>query len=208
MISRIRGTLLPREAGMEPDAGGGTVEVATAGGVVYRVEVPRTVAERLPKAGAEVELRTHHVVKADDQVLYGFLEPAERLLFRTLLTASGVGGRTALALMSTMPVARLARAIEQRDLALIAQAPGIGKKSAEKLAVALSERVKALGITAASGADAEGEGAQVSHRQAAVRALLALGMSVDEADRALTTVLDHDPDAETDTLIRKALARR
>jgi holliday junction DNA helicase RuvA len=206
MISRIRGTLLPREAGMEPDAGGGTVELATAGGVVYRVEVPRTVAERLPKPGSEVELRTHHVVKADDQVLYGFLEPAERLLFRTLLTAPNVGGRTALALMSTMPVARLARAIEHRDLALLAQAPGIGKKSAEKLAVALSDRVKALGITPVSGAD--DEEAQVSHRQAAVRALSALGMTVDEADRAVSTVLDDDPDAETDALIRKALSRR
>ncbi len=206
MISRIRGTLLPREPGMEPDAGGGTVEVATAGGVVYRLEVPRTVAERLPRPGAEVELRTHHVVKADDQVLYGFLEPAERLLFRTLLTAPNVGGRTALALMSTMPVARLARAIEHRDLALLAQAPGVGKKSAEKLAVALSDRVKALGITAASGAD--DEAAQVSHRQAAVRALSALGMTTDEADRAVSAVLEADPDAETDALIRKALSRR
>jgi holliday junction DNA helicase RuvA len=191
---------------MEADAGGGAVEVATPGGVVYRVEVPRTVAERLPPAGSEVELRIHHVVKAEDQVLYGFLDPVERLLFRTLLTAPKVGGRTALALMSTMPVARLARALEERDLAILAQAPGVGKKLAENIAVAVSDRVKALGITPA--ATAEGASASASPRQAAVRALAALGMSLDDADRAVDRVLEEDADADTDTLIRKALARR
>jgi holliday junction DNA helicase RuvA len=206
MISRLRGTLLPRDVGLDMEVGGGSVEIATAGGVVYRVEVPRTVAERLPRPGFEVELRIHHLMREDGATLYGFLDPTERVLFATLLTAPGVGGKVALSLLSTMPAARLARAIEERDLAMLAQAPGVGKRMAEKLAVALSDKVAALEITVTTRGDDGPE--RISESQAAVRALVALGMPLDRADAAVQRVLEDNPGASSDELLRKALAQR
>jgi holliday junction DNA helicase RuvA len=207
MISRIRGVLLPREEGMELEAGGGAVEVATAGGVVYRVEVPRTVVERLPPPGQEVELRIHHLMREDGATLYGFLNAGERSLFVLLLSASGVGGKVALSLLSTMPAARLARALEERDLAILAQAPGVGKKLAEKMAVALSDRVAALKLAPQGPRDGD-PAAAASPAQSAVRALVALGMPLDQADAAVQRVREEVPDASSDELIRKALAQR
>jgi holliday junction DNA helicase RuvA len=207
MISRIRGILLPRDEGMEPEVGGGAVEVATAGGVVYRVEVPRTVADRLPPPGQEVELRTHHLVREDGATLYGFLNAGERSLFVLLLSASGVGGKVALALLSTMPAARLARALEERDLAILAQAPGVGKKLAEKMAVALSDRVAALHLAPPVAGVGDGASA-ASPAQSAVRALVALGMALDQADAAVQRAREQAPDATSDELLRTALAQR
>src|SRR5690606_16288318 len=105
VISRIRGTLLLRELDR--------VEVMTPGGVAYEIWVPRSVFEGLPGAGEEVELRTYQVVREDAVMLFGFLQEAERLVFSRLLTASGVGPRLALSLLSALPAERLVRAIRE-----------------------------------------------------------------------------------------------
>lgn len=205
MISRLRGELLPREEGADLEVGASAVEVATASGVVYRVEVPRMVAERLPRPGFEVELRIHHLQREDGATLYGFLDPAERALFAVLLTAPGVGGKVALSLLSTMPTARLARALEERDLAVLAQAPGVGKRMAEKMAVALSEKVSALGITVTTRGDTPDP---PSPARGAVQALISLGMTAEAAEVAVQKVLADHPDAPTQELVRRALAAR
>ena len=114
MISRLKGVLLTRD----PES----VEVETPGGVVYEVEVPLTVLERLPDPGAQVELRTVQVVTDASVALYGFVDDLERTLFRRLLTASGVGGKLALAMMSTYRADRLARALVEKDLAALGRA--------------------------------------------------------------------------------------
>jgi len=106
MISRLKGILVTRDPG--------AVEIETAGGVVYDVEVPLTVFQRLPARGSAVELRTVQVVSEKSVVLYGFIDDVERTLFQRLLTASGVGGKLALALMSAYRADRLARA--QREV--------------------------------------------------------------------------------------------
>ena len=77
------------------------MEVETAGGVVYEVELPLSVLGRLPPIGGSVELRTYHMVREDSAALFGFMEAHERELFKRLLTASGVGARLALAMLST-----------------------------------------------------------------------------------------------------------
>ena len=133
MIGRIRGTLLRRELDR--------VEVLTAGGVGYDIEIPRSVFERLPKEGEEVELRTVQVVREDSITLYGFLDGAERNVFARLLTASGVGPKLALGMLSTMPPARLVRAILDRDVPTLRQIPGFGTKKAEKLVVEMNDRL-------------------------------------------------------------------
>lgn len=197
MISRLQGTLLSREEGR--------VEVATPGGVVYEVEVPLTVAERLPPVGQEVELRTHLIVREDAQELYGFLDPVERILFLRLLTAKGVGGKQASKMLSTYSASRLVQILAERNVAALTRISGVGKKTAETLAVALSDRVEDLAreLKAEVGADGAADGAR-----AAVRALTALGMTALEAERAVRAVLN-DGGADTpEELIKKALARR
>ncbi|HEX7239773.1 MAG TPA: Holliday junction branch migration protein RuvA, partial [Longimicrobiaceae bacterium] len=136
MISRIRGTLVLRELNR--------AEVMTPGGVAYEVEIPTTVFERLPREGEEVELRTFQVVREDAVLLFGFLEDAERVLFSRLISASGVGPRLALALLSALPGAALVRAIRDRNLAVLTGVSGVGKKTAERLAVELSGKLDDL----------------------------------------------------------------
>ncbi len=192
MISRLRGTLLSRtEDG---------VEVATPGGVVYEVEIPLSVAERLPSPGQELELRVVQVVRDDFLGLYGFLEVAERTLFQRLLGASGVGARLALAMLSTYPAPRLARALVEKDVGALVQVSGVGRKTAERLVLELSDRVKDLQLEGAAGAKPT-EGAQ-----AAVQALMALGMSFQDADRAVRGVLEKGDPSDVDELVRLALA--
>src|SRR5690606_14806979 len=111
MISRVRGTLLRSQ----PEV----AEVMTPGGIAYEIIVPLSVYERLPREGAEVELRTVQVVREDAVELFGFIDEHERAIFSRLLTASGVGPRLALAMMSTLAPDRLVRAIGERDTATL-----------------------------------------------------------------------------------------
>jgi holliday junction DNA helicase RuvA len=179
------------------------VEVGTAGGVVYELEVPLSVAERLPPVGEEVELRTVFLVRDDAQELYGLLEPGERALFQRLLTTKGVGGKNAVNMLSTYPAARLVRILADRNVAALTQVSGIGKKTAERLVLELSDRVEDLEL-----APAPGEGGAMEGAEAAVHALTALGMSPQEADRAVRAVLADGETPPPDELIRRALARR
>ena len=193
MISRLQGTVLARE--------GERVEIETRGGVVYEVEVPIPVLERLPAPGGAVELRTVHVVSETSTALYGFIEGRERMLFRRLLTASGVGAKLALAMMSTYSTERLARALVEKDTAALQQVSGIGKKTAEKIALELADKVADLAILTPTDADAPASGAQE-----AVQALVALGYSFGEADQAVREVLQEGDVGDTQELIRRALA--
>jgi Holliday junction DNA helicase RuvA len=192
VISRLRGTVLTRDAER--------VEVETSGGVVYEVEVPLTVLQRLPSPGGAVEIRTVQVVTENSVALYGFVDAHERTLFQRLLTASGVGAKVALAMMSTFSAERLARALVEKDLTALQQVSGIGRKKAEKIALELADRVADLAIVTPR---APG---QSSGAQEAVQALVALGYSFADADRAVREVLEAGTPKTTDELIRKALA--
>ena len=167
------------------------------------MEVPLTVDERLPPVGGAVELRTVQVNREDSVSLYGFLEPHERELFRRLLTASGVGAKLALAMLSTFSARRLAQALAEKDLGALTQVSGVGKKKAERIVLELSEKVQdlALGPEGASGAPGVPGGAQ-----GAVSALVALGFSFLDADAAVRRALKKDGDLSTEELIREALS--
>lgn len=199
MISRLRGTLVSRE----PD---GTVEVETEGGVVYEVDVPLTVLTRLPGVGQVVEIRTLQVVREDSVALYGFVSAGERELFRRLLGASGVGARLALAMMSAYPAARLARALAEKDVQALTQVSGVGKKTAEKLVLELSDRVTDLAF--GGGLAAVEDGGTAVRAQEAVAALMALGVSFSDADESVRAVLKDAREATLEEILRKALTRR
>ena len=194
MISRIRGTLLVRELDR--------VEVLTPGGVGYDISVPRSVFESLPVPGSEVELRTFQVVREDAVLLFGFLEESDRLVFARLLTASGVGPRLALSLLSALPAPRLVRAIRERDLTALTAVAGVGKKTAERISLDLANRLDDIAV-AAAGPAAKGAGAEE-----ALRALTVLGFSPGDADRAIREALEEEGrPADAQELIRAALAR-
>ena len=192
MISRLQGKLLSRDAAC--------VEVETSGGVVYEVEVPITVLQGLPSPGGSVELRTLQVVTESSIALYGFSSAHERLLFQRLLTATGVGAKLALAMMSTYSVERLARALVEKDSTALQQVSGIGKKKAEKIALDLADKVADLAIVTPV-VDGVTGGAQD-----AVQALVNLGYSFSVADTAVSGVLEDGIPDSTEELVRRALS--
>ena len=192
MISRLQGKILSRDAAC--------VEVETSGGVVYEVEVPITVLQGLPSPGGSVELRTLQVVTENSIALYGFSNAHERLLFQRLLTATGVGAKLALAMMSTYSAERLARALVEKDSTALQQVSGIGKKKAEKIALDLADKVADLAIVTPVVDGATG-GAQD-----AVQALVNLGYSFSVADTAVRAVLEDGVPDSTEELVRRALS--
>ena len=192
MISRLHGTVLSRDTDR--------IELETRGGVVYEIEVPLTVLQRLPGPGAELQLRTLQIVTDSSVALYGFIDAHERTLFQRLLTASGVGPKLALAMMSTYSAERLARALVEKDTAALQQISGIGKKKAEKIALELADRVIDLAIVTPI------RPGQTDRAQEAVQALVALGYSFSDADRAVRNVLEKSAPNSTEDLIRQALA--
>lgn len=191
MISRVTGKVVSRTEDR--------VEVETASGLSYEIEVPLMVLERVPAVGGGVELRTLHIVREDSAALYGFMAAHERDLFKRLLGAKGVGPKVALAMMSTLRPERLARALVEKDLAALSQVPGVGKKTAERIAVELGDRVAHLAVS-------EQAGPATERVQAAVRALVALGLSFNEADTSVRRVIERGAPEDTEELIRQALA--
>ena len=190
MIASISGRLAAKNADR--------VVIETSGGVGYEITVPLGVMEKLPPVGERVTLATELVVKEDSHALYGFLTETERRFFQRLLGVSGIGPRTAIALLSTLGAERGSRAIKARDIATLASVSGIGKKTAERLALELADKM---------GEVEAGEAPVAGPAEAAVRALERLGYAPAEADKAVRQALAGDGGIATDSagLIRRAL---
>jgi Holliday junction DNA helicase RuvA len=190
MIAHVRGRLASKSADR--------VVVETAGGVGYEIVVPLGVMEQLPATGAEVTLATELVVREDGWALYGFLDESARRFFQRITSVSGVGPRIGIALMSSLGVERGARALREKNIGLLSSVSGIGKKTAERLALELGEKVEDFTEAPASGVPAGAE--------AALKALERLGYAVPEADRAIRQALaGNGTDTETEVLVRRAL---
>jgi holliday junction DNA helicase RuvA len=171
MIGRIAGTLLEKNP---PEV------LVEAGGVGYEIDVPMSTFYNLPALGERVTLLTHLTVREDAHQLYGFLTAAERQAFRELIRISGVGSRTALAVLSGMSVGELAQAVTLQESARLTRVPGIGKKTAERLLLELRGKLgAALAGVASAAAPASAGSTDV------LRALLALGYSEKEAGTAV-----------------------
>lgn len=130
--------------------------VVDVGGVGYEVILASDAVARLPEKGREVFLHIHTSVREDAITLYGFPEEEEKELYLLLRTVNGIGPKLALAMLSGMRVAELARAIAAADVKRLTMLPGVGKRIAERLAVELKEKVAHLGsavtVAAAGGA--------------------------------------------------------
>jgi holliday junction DNA helicase RuvA len=169
MIGRITGTLTEKSP---------PLVLIDVNGVGYEIDVPMSTFFNLPGLGERVTLLTHFVVREDAQVLFGFLTEPERATFRLLVKISGVGPRTALAILSGLSVGELAQAVTRQDSGRLVKVPGIGKKTAERLLLELKGKL---------GADlALPTSTPVSDAQAdIVQALVALGYNEREANAAL-----------------------
>jgi Holliday junction DNA helicase RuvA len=171
--------------------------VQTEGGVGYAVNVPIGVAQRLPPRGTRVSLFTELVVKEDGWSLYGFDSAIERQVFRHLLTASGVGPKLALAVLSSLGPERTVRSIQSRDLSALSSVSGIGRKKAERMVLELQDRFSDVVV--------ENRGVRLEGSEEAVRALVGLGYASSAADDAVRAALAAGTPAETPQLIRRAL---
>jgi len=157
--------------------------VIEVGGIGYRVfAAPALLSIAAP--GARLKLHTHHLVREDQQSLYGFRTVEELGFFNLLLTVTGVGPKVALAIVGSRPVAQLQLAILQQDQAVLVSIPGIGKRLAERVIFELKEKVSAAGI-AAAGTILPG----MASDSDVVAALQALGYSLAEARDAARVAL-------------------
>ncbi len=199
MIGSIRGRLIQKQA---PDI------VIEAAGVGYEIQVPMTTLFQLPAVGEETFLLTHFVVRDDAQLLYGFIDPTDRLLFRQLIKVSGVGPKLALAILSGMDAVAFARCIERNDLATLVALPGVGKKTAERLIVEMRDRLGDwLATLAPSAGNATVRGVVALPQDPAAdaeSALVSLGYKPQEAARMIQSVRTED-EQDSETLIRLAL---
>jgi Holliday junction DNA helicase RuvA len=190
VIAAVRGTITART--------GDRVVVATASGVSYELAVPLGVLERLPPEGADVDLTTVLVVREDGWLLFGFDREHERQVFQRLLSATGVGPRLALALLSTLGGGKVVAALKGADLAVLCTVPGIGKKTAERIVLELKDR---LGDLTPPGEPA----ARPPAADQAVQALVNLGYGAADADRAVRAAVARDSAAQPAEIIRHAL---
>ncbi|MCD6498311.1 MAG: Holliday junction branch migration protein RuvA [Deltaproteobacteria bacterium] len=149
MIARLTGELV----GRNPEQ-----LVVDVGGVGYAVTVPTTTLERLPPLGGRVTLHIHTHMHDRGIELYGFHNEDDRAVFRLLLTVSSVGPRLAVAVLSAMDGPRLARAIRDEDLAALTKIVGVGKKTAQRLAMELRDSLASFLVVA--GGEGQDDGGQ------------------------------------------------
>lgn len=155
--------------------------VVEVGGIGYRVfAAPAILASGQP--GSTIKLHTYHLVREDQQSLFGFRTTEDLGFFNLLLTVTGVGPKVALAIVGSRPTPDLQLAIMAQDQAVLVSIPGIGKKLADRIIFELKEKVAAAGIAASAGA-AAGAGIGASESEV-VGALQALGYSLAEAREA------------------------
>jgi Holliday junction DNA helicase RuvA len=151
-------------------------------GVGYEIDVPMSTFYQMPTIGEEVILHTHLVVREDIHLLFGFGTESERQAFRQLVKISGVGARTALAVLSGLSVADLQQAVATQDSDRLIKTPGIGKKTAERLLLELRDK-----LDLSLGAVVGGAGTALASRDSddILNALLSLGYNDREASWAI-----------------------
>ncbi len=170
--------------------------ILEVGGVGLRVFVPVPVRGRM-KVGEIILLYTHLVVREDALTLYGFELQGDRELFNTLLGVDGVGPKVALSVLSTMTLDAVQRAVFADEAELLSRVPGVGKKTAQKMALHLKDKLKPTDALAkvAAMSDVDGE---------VLAALTALGYSVVEAQAAIQSIAKDAPE-DTEERLRLAL---
>ena len=173
-------------------------------GIGYIINASPATLSRLPRKGQEAQLYTYLQVKEDDMSLFGFTAQEEIRLFRLLISISGIGPKVAMGILAVMSPGQIITAIVSQDAVAFSKAPGVGKKTAQRITLELQDKIKSQDF----GSDQDGVNVQAvasSEKQDAIDALLALGYSRSEGVRAVLAVATED--MATDQIIRLALKK-
>ena len=176
-------------------------------GVGYHVFIPLSSYDRLPAVGAQIKILTHLQVREDAHVLYGFMTPAERDLFRLLVNnVSGIGPKLALAVLSGMSVNNFKAAVVNSDVAAISKISGLGKKTAERIILELKDK---LGVAAAweAASAAHAPTPQQEQTNEALLALIALGYKQIDAHKAVRDLQEKGEAKSAEELVKLALKK-
>ncbi len=182
--------------------------IVEAGGIGYKLMIPLSTYTQLPPIKTPVELYLSHIVREDAELLYAFATKESRDLFELILTVSGIGPKTSLAIIGHIDIAPFHRAIATSDITLLSKIPGIGKKTAERLVVEMRDKLaaaekKGKGSGASLAIDAES-----SLTSDAFRALINLGYPPLDAQKAVTKVSkEHREETDLGRFIAKALQK-
>ena len=197
MIAFLEGTIERKEL---------ATVLLNCNGIGYAVTIPLSSFDRLPETHTTCRLLIYHHITEADQKLYGFVSEQEREMFTQLITINGVGPKLAVAALSGLPVSELRRAIVTGDVKLIASISGIGKKTAERIALELRNRFSEGDQLEAFATAAEPEG---DHRlRDAALALQALGQPADAAAKKIKAMAKElTPEMSVEEIIRRALLR-
>lgn len=174
-------------------------------GVGYEVEAPMSSFYQLGEVGSQVKLLIHTHVREDALLLFGFVSQDEKRLFRELIKVSGIGAKTALAILSSLSVADFTSCIEHENITGLTKVPGIGKKSAEKLIIEMRDRLKKLvfsSVTVTS-ATASSAAPKLGLAIPAVEALVSLGYKEPKAEKMVKAV--YQEDMQLEEIIKQAL---
>ena len=190
MISRLEGILLCKDL---------PTILVNVHGVGYEVDIPMTTFYDLPEIGQGIVLHTHLAIREDAHQLFGFLKELDRRLFRELIKVNGIGGRSALAILSGMSAVDFMNCIAQENLSLLVKIPGIGKKTGERLIIEMRDRLKSLQPELTLPAKKGSHGA----KDEALAALVSLGYRNQEAQKIIEKCYTDGISAEE--LIRQSL---
>src|SRR5919199_222302 len=202
MIAHLSGTLLAKQA---------TSVILDVNGVGYEVTIPVTTFYDMEDAGAQVALRIYTHVREDALQLFGFRTARERELFMLLISVSGVGPKSALALLSGMSADEIITAIRTSNYARLTSAPGVGRKTAERLVIELRDKMAALSSPALEEQLAARPGGAVAAptedalREDTLSALVNLGYQRAAAEKAVTQALQDGGDLTVELLLRRSL---
>ncbi|MBR8835922.1 MAG: Holliday junction branch migration protein RuvA [Stigonema ocellatum SAG 48.90 = DSM 106950] len=203
MISYLKGIV----AGIQNNSGHRYILTVEVNGLGYDLQIPARLAQQLPNSGGEVQVFTHFQIREEVPLLYGFGSPGERDIFRHFLSVSGIGAALAIALLDTLEIPDLVQAIITGNTQLLIQAPGVGKKTAERICLELKSKLiewrKTAGFFVATGGPAPGILEEVQ------MTLLALGYTANEVSHALHVVSENiglSKDAHVEEWIKQAIA--
>lgn len=196
MIASLHGTILEKTPGYV---------VVECGGVGYEAAIPLGAYNDLPQVGAECMVFVRHVVREDDEQLYGFTNHDDRAVFDLLLAVNGVGPKLAMCVLGGMTAQDFKKCVADGDAKRLGSVKGIGKKTAERIIVELRGRINPLEALSAPSRDGKNDAALHD----TILALAQLGFAQDVAAKMVQAALDAGADAtRPDDLLRRALAAR
>lgn len=190
MITQIQGKLIEKNP---------TNVVVDCNGVCYEINISMHTFSLLP-ASDFLKIYTHLQIKEDSHTLYGFIEKAERELFRLLISVSGIGTNTARVMLSSLSPKQIQQAIAVADVATIQSIKGIGAKTAQRVILDLKEKVlKVFGM------DEVSDALNNTNQEEALSALEVLGYARKQAEKVCNKIISTAPDATVETIIKLAL---